>query len=89
MTKQRMKKKIYFLIFFYYYKYFSIGNPSQLLENLVTVGANIDTGEEFKRNVQEAFGRAKNRVYSLYIVSMEEYQNKYELISFLLLTLID
>lgn len=53
--------------------------PPQLLKNIITVGANINQGEDFKRNVQDAFLRAKNRVYYVYFVDMEPYQNKYEL----------
>lgn len=50
-----------------------------LLENLITVGLNINQGEAFKRNVQEEFMRAKRFADFFYTPYMTPYIYKYEL----------
>lgn len=49
--------------------------PPQLLKNAVTVDNIINHGEDFNRNIQKAFGRAKFYIYQRLYEKIEPYQN--------------
>lgn len=79
MTEQKNLKKNIFNISLE--NICSANYQPQLRRNLVTVGALIGQGEEFKRNVQVAFRQAKNLAYFAFLTILQPYQNKkYEII---------